>query len=57
MVETSEAEHSDDGVGGLAGAVLADRYRIVAVVSAGANTIIADAVDVEANQPVTANEL
>jgi beta-lactam-binding protein with PASTA domain/predicted Ser/Thr protein kinase len=38
---------------GLVGRVLADRYRIAEVVSAGANTIIANAFDVEANQPVT----
>jgi beta-lactam-binding protein with PASTA domain/predicted Ser/Thr protein kinase len=39
--------------GGLVGRVLADRYRIAEVVSAGANTIIANAFDIEANQPVT----
>ena len=39
--------------GGLVGRVLADRYRIAEVVSAGANTIIANAFDSEANQPVT----
>ena len=39
--------------GGLIGRVLADRYRIAEVVSAGANTIIANAFDIEGNQPVT----
>lgn len=39
--------------GGLVGRVLADRYRIAEVVSAGANTIIANAFDLEGNQPVT----
>ena len=39
--------------GGLVGRVLADRYRSAEVVSAGANTIIANAFDIEANQPVT----
>ncbi len=38
---------------GLVGCVLADRYRIAEVVSTGANTIIANAFDIEANQPVT----
>ena len=36
----------DEGVGGrLSGRVLADRYRVVDVVSSGANTIIVDAID------------
>ena len=38
---------------GLTGRVLAGRYRIADVVSYGANTIITDAVDLEADRPVT----
>ncbi|MET0325780.1 MAG: protein kinase, partial [Ilumatobacteraceae bacterium] len=38
---------------GLAGRVLGDRYRIVRVTSAGANTLIADAEDLELDRPVT----
>ncbi len=37
----------------LVGRVLSDRYRIENVVSAGANTVITEAIDVEANRPVT----
>jgi len=40
-------------VSGLTGRVLAGRYRIADVVSYGANTIITDAVDLEADRPVT----
>ena len=46
---------ADDAVDSIAliGRVLADRYRIAEVVSAGANTIIANAFDIDDNQPVT----
>ena len=37
----------------LEGSVLAGRFRIANVVSRGANTIIADAIDLAENQPVT----
>jgi serine/threonine-protein kinase len=37
----------------LAGRVLSDRYRIDNVVNAGANTVIVEAIDSEANRPVT----
>ncbi len=37
----------------LAGRVLGDRFRIDNVVSAGANTVIAEAIDTEARRPVT----
>ena len=53
MVVANGADKSADGVGGIEGRVLAGRYRIVNVVSAGANTVIADAFDIDANQPVT----
>jgi beta-lactam-binding protein with PASTA domain/predicted Ser/Thr protein kinase len=58
--DADDADDADDVVdgsgltgGGLVGRVLADRYRIAEVVSAGANTIIANAFDIEGNQPVT----
>ena len=38
---------------GLAGRVLGGRYRVVRMVSAGANTLIADAEDIELDRPVT----
>ena len=38
---------------GLAGRVLGDRYRVARMVSAGANTLIADAEDLELDRPVT----
>ena len=38
---------------GLAGRVLGGRYRVVRIVSAGANTLIADAEDIELDRPVT----
>ena len=38
---------------GLVGRVLGERYRITRVVSAGANTVIADAEDPELGRPVT----
>ena len=38
---------------GLAGRVLGGRYRVVRMVSAGANTLIADADDLELGRPVT----
>ena len=52
--DANEAVDNSGLTGGvLVGRVLADRYRIAEVVSAGANTIIANAFDSEANQPVT----
>ncbi len=45
----SEQNGGDD----LVGRVLAGRYRVVEVVSRGANTIICAAVDIQAEQPVT----
>ncbi len=41
------------GVSTLAGRVLSDRYRIDNVVTAGANTVIVEAIDTEADRPVT----
>ena len=38
---------------GLLGRVLAGRYRVDNVVSSGANTVIAEAVDIEVDRPVT----
>ena len=38
---------------GLVGRVLGDRYRVTRMVSAGANALIVDAVDVELDRPVT----
>ena len=38
---------------GLVGRVLAGRYRVDNVVSSGANTVIAEAVDIEVDRPVT----
>jgi len=40
-------------VSSLSGRLLSDRYRIENVVSAGANTVISEAIDTEANRPVT----
>jgi serine/threonine-protein kinase len=40
-------------VSSLAGRTLGDRYRIENVVSAGANTVISEAIDTETNRPVT----
>ena len=40
-------------MGGLVGRVLSGRYRVVGIVSSGANTLIADAIDLENDQPVT----
>ncbi len=53
MVAQNTPGPSDGSIGGLEGRVLAGRYRVVNVVSAGANTIIADAFDVSADRPVT----
>jgi beta-lactam-binding protein with PASTA domain/predicted Ser/Thr protein kinase len=50
---TEAVDNSEQTGGALVGRVLADRYRIAEVVSAGANTIIANAFDIEGNQPVT----
>jgi serine/threonine-protein kinase len=48
---TSDEPKSRDS--GLVGRVLAGRYRIVDVLSTGANTVIADALDMESTRPVT----
>lgn len=53
MVENEESQQADGGTNRLEGRVIADRYRIANVVSAGANTIIAEAIDIEDDQPVT----
>ena len=42
-----------NSVDGLVDRVLVDRYRVVEVVSAGANTVICSAFDIETAQPVT----
>ncbi len=47
------AHDPDTAVDALPGRVLAGRYRVVSVLSTGANTIIADAVDLRAERPVT----
>ena len=41
------------GMSTLVGRVLTDRYRIENVVSSGANTVITEAIDTQANRPVT----
>jgi hypothetical protein len=43
----------NDSVDDLVDRVLVDRYRVVEVVSAGANTVICSAFDIETDQPVT----
>lgn len=53
MVAKNDADRVEEALGDLEGRVLSDRYHVVTVVSAGANTIIADAYDAEADQPVT----
>jgi len=53
VVENEELQQEDGGPDRLEGRIIADRYRIANVVSAGANTVIAEAVDIEQDQPVT----
>lgn len=52
-VDADTPDPTPNGVSTLAGRVLNERYRIDNVVSAGANTVIAEAIDVEASRPVT----
>ncbi len=49
--DTSDSTRTD--VESLVGRVLGDRYRIENVVTAGANTVITEAIDTAANRPVT----
>ncbi len=46
-------DRADELIGGLDGRLIAGRFRLDQVVSAGANTVIVDALDIETNQPVT----
>ena len=50
-VDPDTPDPTPPGVSLLAGRVLSDRYRIDNVVNAGANTVIVEAIDSEANQP------
>jgi eukaryotic-like serine/threonine-protein kinase len=52
-VDPDTPDPTPNGVSTLAGRVLSDRYRIDNVVNAGANTVIAEAIDTEADRPVT----
>jgi serine/threonine-protein kinase len=52
-VNTDTTNRSGGRFGALEGRVIAGRFRIANVVSAGANTIIADAFDEETSLPVT----
>jgi eukaryotic-like serine/threonine-protein kinase len=52
-VDPDTPDPTPDGVSSLAGRVLSDRYRIDNVVNAGANTVIAEAIDTVADRPVT----
>ncbi len=52
-VDTDTPDPTPTGVDSVVGRVLADRYRIENVVTAGANTVITEAIDIEANRPVT----
>lgn len=52
MVSTDTTASPKDGAG-LEGSVVGNRYRIAEIVSAGANAVITDAHDTEADQPVT----
>ena len=53
VVDSKTLEQGDGESGGLEGRVLADRYRVENVVASGANTIIAEAIDIESELPVT----
>ena len=52
-VDTDTPDPTPTGVDTLVGRVLDDRYRIENVVTAGANTVITEAIDTEGNRPVT----
>jgi len=52
-VDTDTPDPTPTGVDSLVGRVLDDRYRIENVVTAGANTVITEAIDTEGNRPVT----
>jgi serine/threonine-protein kinase len=52
-VDVDTPDPTPTGTTTLVGRVLSDRYRIENVVSAGANTVITEAIDTEANRPVT----
>ncbi len=52
-VDPDTPDPTPTGVSTLAGRTLGDRYRIDNVVNAGANTVIVEAIDVEADRPVT----
>lgn len=52
-VDIDTPDPTPTGVDRLAGRVLDGRYRIENVVTAGANTVITEAIDTEGNRPVT----
>jgi serine/threonine-protein kinase len=52
-VDDDTPDPTPTGTTTLVGRVLSDRYRIENVVNAGANTVIAEAIDTEAHRPVT----
>ncbi len=52
-VNSETLDPTPTGVTTLVGRVLSDRYRIENVVNSGANTVIAEAIDTDANRPVT----
>ena len=52
-VDADTPDPTPTGVSSLSGRLLSDRYRIENVVSAGANTVISEAIDTEAKRPVT----
>lgn len=52
-VDTDTPDPTPTGVDSLVGRVLDGRYRIENVVTAGANTVITEAIDTEGNRPVT----
>ena len=52
-VDPDTPDPTPTGVSALSGRVLGDRYRIENVVTAGANTVITEAIDTDANRPVT----
>ena len=52
-VDPDTPDPTPTGVTTLVGRVLEDRYRIENVASAGANTVITEAIDTEDNRPVT----
>ncbi len=52
-VNSETLDPTPTGATTLVGRVLSDRYRIENVVNVGANTVIAEAIDIDANRPVT----